>query len=119
MADPEPLDKNIKKILAVDDTIHAPGRLALLMFLIPHRQASFVVIRKALDMTAGKLSNHLKKLEANDLIVVEKRFIKLKPTTLISITKKGRKDVINYASQLSNVFASMLDTHHQDIHRKS
>ena len=110
MTDPEPLDNNIKTVLAVDDIIHAPGRLALLMFLIPRRQASFVVIRKALDMTAGKLSNHIKKLEASQYIVVEKRFIDLKPTTLINLTKIGREGVLKYASQLSNVLASMLDT---------
>ena len=89
--------KSLKQLIGVNEIIHSPVRLAILMFLQPRHRASFAQIQKALGLTAGNLSSHIKKLEANELIEVEKVFIDSKPTTLIYVTQKGVTGIAEYA----------------------
>ena len=98
----------LKDIVNLDDIIHTPARLALMMFLLPREKAVFTEIQNALELTAGNLSSHIKKLEANQFIEVQKAFIKAKPTTIIYITAKGLKAMQQYATLVSDVLGNML-----------
>ncbi len=92
--------RSLKKIVNINEIIHTPVRLAILIFLLSRQQATFADIQKALNLTAGNLSSHIKKLEAAHFITVEKIFINSKPTTLIYITSKGRTGIAEYANIL-------------------
>ncbi|MFX0091108.1 MAG: transcriptional regulator [Candidatus Hodarchaeota archaeon] len=56
-------EDNLKKVLEIDDIIHSPARLAILIFLLPRGKGQFTLIRKTLALTAGNLSSHIQKLE--------------------------------------------------------
>ncbi|MFX0066993.1 MAG: transcriptional regulator [Candidatus Hermodarchaeota archaeon] len=104
----EDQEKDIKTILELDDIIHSPARLAILTFLLPRGHAPFTLIRKALGLTAGNLSSHLRKLENKDLVRIHKKFIDAKPTSIIFLNDRGREAIIEYASNLSLVLKNML-----------
>ena len=101
--------EQLKDIVTLDDIIHAPARLALMMFLIPKEKATFTEIQEALELTAGNLSSHIKKLETNEFIEVQKAFIKAKPTTIVYITEKGLKAIQQYATLVTDSLGNMLE----------
>lgn len=93
-------DEDLRKLLDIDEVIHTPARLAILLFLLPRPNATFPEIREALSLTAGNLSSHLKKLQESHYVDISKAFVDLKPTTIISITSKGRRAINEYAEFL-------------------
>ena len=52
--------------------------------------ADFNRLKELLDVTDGNLASHLKALEKEDYIHVEKRFVGRKPNTRYSATKNGK-----------------------------
>ncbi len=65
----------------------------------------FTSLRDFLDVTDGNLATHIKKLEQEEFIEVEKTFIDNKPNTSYSITPKGRQafeDHLNVLEQIIN-----------------
>jgi DNA-binding HxlR family transcriptional regulator len=65
-------------------------RLGIMSVLIIHDSYDFNSLKEALDVTDGNLASHLKALEENKLIRVNKQFIERKPNTSYSITETGR-----------------------------
>lgn len=51
----------------------------------------FNALKEYLDVTDGNLASHLKALEKEEFIGVEKSFVGRKPNTKYFITKDGRK----------------------------
>lgn len=51
----------------------------------------FTSLKEFLDVTDGNLATHIKKLEKEGFIEVEKTFIDNKPNTSYFMTKGGRK----------------------------
>lgn len=85
----------------IDDVIHSRVRLAIMSFLATARQADFVQLKKALKVSDGNLSTHLKKLEEKTYIAVRKHFVDNKPQTLISITDTGETAFRAYVNDLA------------------
>ena len=57
--------------------------------LIVNEKYDFNSLKEALDVTDGNLASHLKALEENKLVMVNKQFIGRKPNTSYSITETG------------------------------
>jgi DNA-binding MarR family transcriptional regulator len=104
----DPQKDDIQTVLELDVDLHNPTRFSILMFLLPRGRAPFTIIQKALGLTSGNLSSHLKKLQNKGFIEVKKKFIDLKPTTVLYLSTKGRKSIVEYASNLSSVLQNML-----------
>ncbi len=104
----DPQKDNIKTVLELDVDLHNPTRLSILMFLLPRGRAPFTIIQKALGLTSGNLSSHVKKLQNKGFIKVKKKFIDLKPTTVLYLSLQGRRSIVEYASNLSSVLQNML-----------
>ncbi len=106
----EDLDTKVEKsAMDLDSDIHHPARMSILLFLLPKGKATFTVIQKALGLTSGNLSSHIKKLQTKEFIEIKKTFIDLRPTTEIFITELGRKSTLDYANDLSNILQKMLE----------
>jgi len=59
--------------------------------LIVNESVNFNDLKALIDVTDGNLATHLKTLEDNNFIKVQKGFIGRKTNTLYSITKPGEK----------------------------
>jgi DNA-binding HxlR family transcriptional regulator len=64
-------------------------RLGIMSVLIVNDSYDFNNLKETLGVTDGNLASHLKGLEENGLIKVNKQFIGRKPNTSYSITESG------------------------------
>ena len=64
-------------------------RLGIMSVLIVNDSYDFNSLKETLGVTDGNLASHLKALEDNNLIRVNKQFIGRKPNTSYSITESG------------------------------
>jgi DNA-binding MarR family transcriptional regulator len=76
-----------------DRDTFVPARLSILVHLYFTQSAVFTSLQKALKLTSGNLSSHLKKLQSLGLVRISKEFIELKPTTTVVITQEGAEKV--------------------------
>lgn len=78
-------------------------RLGIMSVLIIHDSYDFNSLKETLDVTDGNLASHLKALEENGLIRVNKQFIERKPNTSYSITETGRILFKNHLRALEDI----------------
>ena len=89
--------------LVLDRLIHEPGRLAILTVLSSVKDADFVFLQRTTGLTKGNLSSHLTKLEEAGLVAIEKRFIRKKPNTNVTLTTVGRQRIARHWEQLDHL----------------
>ncbi len=66
----------------------------------------FSSLKDYLDVTDGNLASHLKALEKEEFITVQKSFIDRKPNTRYAMTKQGRKAFEEHLAALENIIRS-------------
>ena len=87
----------------LDPVIHAAARLRIvsaLATLEPAEQIAFPRLQELLDMTAGNLSTHLRKLEDAAYVLVEKTHKGRTPVTYLALTRQGRRAFEDYTETL-------------------
>ena len=87
----------------LDPVIHAQARLritAALATLEPGESISFPRLQEILDMTAGNLSTHLRKLEDASYLLVTKTHHGKTPITYLELTREGRRAFEDYTESL-------------------
>jgi DNA-binding MarR family transcriptional regulator len=80
-------------------------RLGIMSILMVNEYADFKMLKELLEVTDGNLASHLKALEKQDFINIQKQFIGRKPNTRYSATKVGKiafKNHINALEQIIN-----------------
>jgi DNA-binding MarR family transcriptional regulator len=92
-----------KEAPVLDRLIHEPGRLAILTVLSSVKDADFVFLQRSTGLTKGNLSSHLTKLEDAGLVAIEKRFIRKKPNTNVTLTAVGRERIADHWAQLERL----------------
>ncbi|OEK02767.1 transcriptional regulator [Roseivirga sp. 4D4] len=66
-------------------------RLGIMSALIAGEAMDFNRLKELLDVTDGNLASHLKALEKEAFVEVQKSFIGRKPNTKYRVTKPGKK----------------------------
>lgn len=87
----------------LDPVIHAQARLRVMTTLAalgPRDRITFPRLQQLLDMTAGNLSTHLRKLEDAGYVAVEKTHSGRTPVTYVSLTRPGRRAFEDYLTTL-------------------
>jgi len=64
---------------------------------------SFNELVETLDLSKGNLSTHLKKLEDEKLVDVDKQFVERKPRTTYACTRAGREALQQYLEQVQKM----------------
>jgi DNA-binding MarR family transcriptional regulator len=91
---------------ALDPLIHAPARLRIVVTLAalhPGDSLSFPRLQRMLDLTAGNLITHLRRLEEADYVVSEKTEGGPDAGTSVALTSVGRKALETYADALRGI----------------
>ena len=81
-------------------------RLGIMSALAVNDNLDFNSLKEFLDVTDGNLATHIKKLENEEFIEVEKSFIDNKPNTRYSMTKKGKKAFDEHLKVLEQIIKS-------------
>lgn len=88
----------------LDRAIHEKARLGIMTCLLTHKDGlTFNDIKELCALTDGNLSRHLKVLEEEKLVEVEKGYEGKKPKTLCRLSKEGRKRFLGYLEELEKV----------------
>jgi DNA-binding HxlR family transcriptional regulator len=66
-------------------------RLQIMSVLVANQRYDFNSLKELLDITDGNLASHLKGLEKEEYILVNKSFLGRKPNTNYEATDKGKK----------------------------
>lgn len=96
-------------MIELDPVIHAQARLrvtATLAALCDGDQITFPRLQEMLDMTAGNLSTHLRKLEDAGYVAITKTHRRRTPVTHVELTRSGRRAFEDYTAALRE----LLDT---------
>ena len=90
----------------LDPVIHAQARLrvtATLAALGPDDRLTFPRLQQLLDVTAGNLSTHLRKLEEAGYVEVTKAHERRTPVTYVALTAAGRRAFEQYRETLRSL----------------
>lgn len=88
----------------LDPVIHAQARLRVMATLSTLAAGDVIVfprLQKLLDMTAGNLSTHLRKLEEAGYVSVTKAHEGRRPVTYVALTPGGRRAFEIYTESLT------------------
>ena len=81
-------------------------RLGIMSVLAVNDSLDFNSLKEYLDVTDGNLASHLKALEKEKFIDIEKSFVGRKPNTKYFMTKKGRKAFDDHLKALEKLIKS-------------
>lgn len=90
----------------LDPVIHAAARLRIVAALaaVPEGDAlTFPKLQELLEMTAGNLSTHARKIEEADYLTIEKTFEGRTPVTYLALTARGRLAFTEYTKALRDL----------------
>ncbi|WP_423146643.1 winged helix-turn-helix domain-containing protein [Rubrolithibacter danxiaensis] len=81
-------------------------RLGIMSALAVNDRLDFNTLKEYLDVTDGNLASHMKALEKEEFIGIEKSFIGKKPNTKYFITKEGKKAFDDHLNALEKLIKS-------------
>src|SRR4051812_30502066 len=82
-------------------------RIGIMSALMVNEDISFNDLKAIIDVTDGNLASHLKNLEENKFIKVQKGFIGRKTNTTYTITKAGEKAFRNHLDALEQIIKGL------------
>jgi DNA-binding HxlR family transcriptional regulator len=82
-------------------------RLGIMSALVVNDTLDFNSLKDYLDVTDGNLASHLKALEKEEFIEVEKSFIGRKPNTSYAASKLGRKAFNDHLNALEKLIKNI------------
>lgn len=95
--------------IAIDDlhkAFESRVRLGIMSALAVNDSLDFTSLKEYLDVTDGNLASHLKTLEKEEFIGVEKTFIDRKPNTSYYMTDEGEKAFEEHLKVLEQIIKS-------------
>jgi DNA-binding MarR family transcriptional regulator len=81
-------------------------RIGIMSALAVNDRLEFNSLKEYLDVTDGNLASHLKGLEKEEFIGVEKSFVGRKPNTKYFITAEGKKAFDDHLKALEKIIQS-------------
>ena len=82
--------------------LHNPIRTKIVALLSSNDEVSFKELKTALELTDGNLNGHIKVLNKEDYVTINKFFDENKPKTVYSLSKEGEKAFIKYLDELKS-----------------
>jgi DNA-binding HxlR family transcriptional regulator len=93
-------------ISGLNKVLESRIRLGIMSILMVNDSFDFNSLKESLNVTDGNLASHLKALEDNGFIRVNKQFIGRKPNTRYSVTEKGTSLFKQHLKALEDIIKS-------------
>jgi DNA-binding MarR family transcriptional regulator len=94
-------------ILHLNKIFDSRIRLGIMSALVVNPAINFNELKELIEVTDGNLASHLKTLEENGYVKVEKGFIGKKTNTTYKITKPGEKAFKTHLDALEKMIRSV------------
>ena len=82
-------------------------RIGIMSALMVSEEVNFNDLKALIDVTDGNLASHLKTLEENSYLKVQKGFIGRKTNTIYTITKTGEKAFRQHLDALEKIIKGL------------
>jgi DNA-binding MarR family transcriptional regulator len=82
-------------------------RLGIMSALLVNEKVNFNALKELINVTDGNLASHLKTLEDNGYLKVQKAFVGRKTNTTYSVTKAGEKAFKSHLDALERMIRSI------------
>jgi DNA-binding MarR family transcriptional regulator len=82
-------------------------RLGIMSSLMVNAEINFNTLKELIGVTDGNLASHLKALEENGYVKVQKGFVGRKTNTVYSVTKSGEKAFKAHIDALESMIRSI------------
>ena len=102
----------IGSVPGLDPVIHAQARLRVMVVLsalATEDQITFPRLQQLLEMSAGNLSTHLRKLEDASYLQITKTYQRRTPVTYVALTRTGRRALEDYTAALRRLLTPPTD----------
>jgi len=83
-------------------------RIGIMSILMVNEQINFIELKELMEATDGNLASHLKTLEDNGFIKIQKGFIGKKTNTVYSVTKAGEKAFRSHLDALEKIIRNLV-----------
>ena len=97
----------INPIENLNKTFDSRVRLGIMSTLMVNEKINFNDLKEVIEVTDGNLASHIKSLEENGYIKVNKGFIGRKTNTTYAVTKSGEKAFQQHLSALEKMIKAM------------
>ena len=97
----------INPIEKLNKTFDSRVRLGIMSTLMVNDKINFNDLKELIDVTDGNLASHVKSLEENGYIKVNKGFIGRKTNTTYAVTKIGEKAFQQHLAALEKMIKTM------------
>ena len=98
----------MKKIISnLNKVFDHKVRLGIMSVLMVNEQVDFSTLKEMLEVTDGRLASHMKVLEAESFVKVEKNFVGRKPKTTYAATPQGRKAFNDHLDALEKLIRNI------------
>lgn len=87
----------------LDKVLEHRVRLQIMSVLVTEEALDFNTLKETLDVTDGNLASHIKALEKEKYLSVNKTFVDRKPNTKYKITERGRNAFRKHLDALEQV----------------
>ena len=91
----------------LDQIIHAPARLNILMLLYVVESLDYVFLKNQTGFSWGNLATHLGKLEQAGYLQIKKGYQGKKPHSMIQLTTKGRSAFREYKNKFQKLLEDL------------
>lgn len=91
---------------ALNKAFESRVRLGIMALLLVEDSVEYNALKDALDLTDGNLASHIKALEKEGYITVQKSFLGKKPNTRYAVTPLGRDAFNQHLKALENLLQS-------------
>ena len=81
-------------------------RIGIMSAMVVNERLDFNALKEYLDVTDGNLASHIKALEKEEFVGVEKTFVGKKPNTKYFMTKQGKKAFKDQLAALEKIMRS-------------
>ena len=101
-------NEHVEKIDEIDQIIHSPSRLKILIVLAEVVKADFTFLVLTTGLTRGNLSANLRKLEEVGYITIEKSFVNRVSRSMIQLTDHGMMALKSYQADMQMINDALL-----------
>ena len=91
----------------LDRVIHQPIRTQIMAYLVGLGHCDYMSLKKALKLSDGHMSTHMRELIESGYVEMEKAFVENKPRTTYRLTLLGKKRFRQYITSLKSLIAKI------------
>lgn len=89
--------------LELDEVLHQPQRTRIMTYLLSFGRSDFTTLKKALELSDGQMTTHMRVLLGKEYVKQYKSFYKNKPRTEYEASNYGRERFAVYLENLKMI----------------